>query len=238
MNLFMDHMESILNEGRLTDDTKLEVGDILTDLDRDNDTGRVIAIRDNGAVTVKWDDKDFRQVIIPAILKKMNLLVKKPSAFEKQKPDLTEKYERLTDAIKGEFSDLANQLSPENLACDGECSAAEANRRKKEILAQWKKLEQRIGMKVTEDMVYGWDDSVSKKGMNEEAITPAKAKKIIIDKLNELHLPYDKVTAKTIDFTDLARASMIFVKIHGWKPNPLMGELEKVAKENGFRVDA
>ena len=70
---------------------------------------------------------------------------------------LHEKYERLTDAIKGEFSDLANQLSPENLACDGMCSAAKANSRKKEILAQWKKLEQRIGMKVTEDMVYGWD---------------------------------------------------------------------------------
>lgn len=75
--------------------------------------------------------------------------------------------------------------------------------------------------------------------LNEKSsITPAAAKKIIVDKLNELKLPYEKVTAKTVGFTDLARDSMVFVTIHGWKPNPAMEELKKIAKENGFRVDA
>jgi hypothetical protein len=69
-----------------------------------------------------------------------------------------------------------------------------------------------------------------------DKITGHKAKKIISDKLAILGLPQYKLTAKTIDFTDLARESQLFVKINGWKPSPLWNDLKKVAKENGFMI--
>lgn len=47
-----------------------------------------------------------------------------------------------------------------------------------------------------------------------------------------------KVTARTIDFTDLARMSKVFVKVHGWRPDPSWAELEKIAKDCGFCVEA
>jgi hypothetical protein len=53
-----------------------------------------------------------------------------------------------------------------------------------------------------------------------------------------LGLPAYKLTAKTISFMDLARGSKLFVKIHNWKPSPLWDELQKVAKDNGFLIQA
>ena len=67
-------------------------------------------------------------------------------------------------------------------------------------------------------------------------MTNNEAKKIIAKKLSDLNLPTFKLTAKTIDFSDLARASKLFVKIHGWQPSPLWDNLQKVAKENGFLI--
>ena len=67
-------------------------------------------------------------------------------------------------------------------------------------------------------------------------MTNNEAKKIITKKLIDLNLPAYKLTAKTVDFSDLARASKLFVKIHGWKPSPLWNDLQKVAKENGFLI--
>ena len=64
-----------------------------------------------------------------------------------------------------------------------------------------------------------------------------KAKQIIADKLAELNLSYTKLTAKTVSFSDLARTGCIFVKIHGWKPNPAFSELKELAIANGFRVE-
>ncbi len=69
-------------------------------------------------------------------------------------------------------------------------------------------------------------------------MTPAQAKKIIAAELQARYLPYTKLTARTIDFSDLARASCIFVTIHGWQPNPQWEELRKVAVANGFRIEA
>jgi hypothetical protein len=69
-----------------------------------------------------------------------------------------------------------------------------------------------------------------------DKITGNKAKKIIADKLETLGLPQYKLTAKTIDFTDLARASKLFVKINGWKPSPLWSDLQETAKANGFLI--
>ena len=65
-----------------------------------------------------------------------------------------------------------------------------------------------------------------------------QAKLIIKSKLDELKLPYDRLTARSIDFTDLARDKCIFVKIHGWKPNPAWKELETLAINNNFRIES
>jgi hypothetical protein len=51
---------------------------------------------------------------------------------------------------------LAGKLSPENLYCDGECSQAEANRRYKQIMREWHKLEKKAGKKMTEDEAWAW----------------------------------------------------------------------------------
>ena len=46
------------------------------------------------------------------------------------------------------FSWLENRLSPENLACDGECSRAETNRRYRQCMKEWKALEKKYNVKV------------------------------------------------------------------------------------------
>ena len=62
----------------------------------------------------------------------------------------------LTPALKEEFQNLACRLSPENLACDGECAMAEWNRRRAQINREWKALEARAGRRVTEDETWKW----------------------------------------------------------------------------------
>ena len=69
-----------------------------------------------------------------------------------------------------------------------------------------------------------------------ETLTPAQAKKVVTDFLKSKGLN-NKVTAKTIGFQDLARASMVFVQVLDWSPNPsAASELEQLAKQKGFRV--
>lgn len=46
------------------------------------------------------------------------------------------------------FEELACELSPENLSCDGEASASDIKRRQKEIWACWSELETIYGKKV------------------------------------------------------------------------------------------
>lgn len=65
-----------------------------------------------------------------------------------------------------------------------------------------------------------------------------QAKKLVRQWLEERGLPYDKLTAKDVSFSDLARASEVFVRIHGWEPNPAWTELKNLARENGFYVEA
>jgi len=68
-------------------------------------------------------------------------------------------------------------------------------------------------------------------------MTPNKAKVIVRAFLQSKGLSFDKLTAKTVDFTDLGRDRVIFVKVWGWSPNPLASELSQVARDNGFRVE-
>jgi hypothetical protein len=62
----------------------------------------------------------------------------------------------ITREDKRRFLDLACQLSPENLCCDGEISMAQARRREWFVRDKWSKLEAMVGRKVSEDEVWNW----------------------------------------------------------------------------------
>ena len=57
------------------------------------------------------------------------------------------------DQIMQVFANLSGQLSPENLACDGECSRAEVGRRYRAIMTTWHEMERKLGRKMSEGEV-------------------------------------------------------------------------------------
>lgn len=61
---------------------------------------------------------------------------------------------------KARFLQLASDLSPENLHCDGEISRAAAERKRKTIMAEWRKLEAKAGQRIDEDDAYRFSDEV------------------------------------------------------------------------------
>lgn len=66
----------------------------------------------------------------------------------------------LTIRMKARFLSLANALSPENLHCDGEISNAQAMKRKRAIMKEWRELEVEAGRKVFDVQTYEWADEV------------------------------------------------------------------------------
>lgn len=75
--------------------------------------------------------------------------------------------------------------------------------------------------------------------MNHEmakTMTPTKAKKIMREFLDKQGLPYEKLTARTVNFSDLARCQRVFVYIHGWQPSPRWSDVKEYAALNGFCV--
>ncbi len=60
----------------------------------------------------------------------------------------------LTDELKRAFTSLACRLSPENLACDGECSRRDVQRRRRAILREWAALEKKAGRTVSESELW------------------------------------------------------------------------------------
>ena len=46
----------------------------------------------------------------------------------------------------------------------------------------------------------------------------------------------NKVSQKTVSFSDLARGSKVFVFIHNWIGNPFFTTLQKIGKDNNFIV--
>ena len=56
--------------------------------------------------------------------------------------------------IHTQFLDLACQLSPENLTCDGELPPAQVKRRQKILVSKWLKLEKQIGRSVSEEEIW------------------------------------------------------------------------------------
>jgi predicted transcriptional regulator len=61
---------------------------------------------------------------------------------------------KLDDEIYKKFMDLANDLSPENLACDGEASQDQIEKEYARIMKSWRSLEVIAGRKVTEDEIW------------------------------------------------------------------------------------
>ena len=71
---------------------------------------------------------------------------------------------KTVDEIMQVFVSLTCELSPENLACDGEASGAQIKSKLGEIHGTWKELETLLGRKVTEDQVYQYECQNEKKG--------------------------------------------------------------------------
>jgi hypothetical protein len=78
---------------------------------------------------------------------------------------------RSTIQIKARFVQLACDLSPENLHCDGEISRAAAERKRKEIMKEWRALETAFGGEVSEEDTYKWADEVRR---HENAVRAAE----------------------------------------------------------------
>ena len=55
------------------------------------------------------------------------------------------------------FSVLSNELSPENLHCDGEISRSAAMKKYRALMAEWKEVEKHLGSKISEDEVYAYE---------------------------------------------------------------------------------
>lgn len=69
---------------------------------------------------------------------------------------------------------------------------------------------------------------------------PNECKKTAAIILKGLDISYSKLTAKTIGFQDLARASCVFVTVHDIKFNSVntWGLAKATAKDHGFRLTA
>jgi hypothetical protein len=60
----------------------------------------------------------------------------------------------LSPEIQKKFLQLACDLSPENLTCDGELPRSRVNQKLRILKAAWKALEKQVGRQVTEDEVW------------------------------------------------------------------------------------
>jgi hypothetical protein len=61
---------------------------------------------------------------------------------------------KLPSDLKGQFIDLACQLSPENLHCDGEISPAQAKKKRDSLWKEWRRLEQIAARSVEESELF------------------------------------------------------------------------------------
>jgi hypothetical protein len=85
----------------------------------------------------------------------------------------------IPDDIHKQFESLANRLSPENLACDGEISRAQTHARYRQIMREWAVLERKVGRKVTQDeiehaMMQRWRSGMNREAVARELVAVAK----------------------------------------------------------------
>ena len=65
---------------------------------------------------------------------------------------------------------------------------------------------------------------------------PNEAKKIVSERIADAGLPEHKLTARTIGFSDLARARTVFVTVHNFEPHPAAQTI-KGERGQGFIVE-
>ena len=61
----------------------------------------------------------------------------------------------MTRELMAQFRSLVCAMSPENVWCDGEVSAATARRTMARLRREWRALEKKAGRKVSESEVWG-----------------------------------------------------------------------------------
>lgn len=66
--------------------------------------------------------------------------------------------------------------------------------------------------------------------------SPAEAKARVKALLEALGLPFEKLSAKSTSFSGFGYGTGLFVKIHGWKPNPALGAMEEAMKGSGIVI--
>lgn len=70
-------------------------------------------------------------------------------------------------------------------------------------------------------------------------MTTREAKRIVATFLKERGMPFSKLTAKSVDFSDLARDSCIFVTVHGGRLSGAgWADLRVLAKSHDFCVES
>lgn len=71
-------------------------------------------------------------------------------------------------------------------------------------------------------------------------VTPVEAKKLLKKYLEEKHIHFDKLTARTVGMSDLARGHPVFVKIWGWQiisGSVYIDGIKAFAREYGFLIE-
>ena len=72
-------------------------------------------------------------------------------------------------------------------------------------------------------------------------MTSREASKLIKQTCIEQKIPFAKVSAQTVSFSDLARGDRVFVTVFGWIQNDDSASryalLHNIARINGFSVD-
>ena len=74
-------------------------------------------------------------------------------------------------------------------------------------------------------------------------VTSSEAKKIIKTELDNRKIVYEKLTVKTIPWSNIIgdrignKTKMIFVEIHGLKQFESLNEIKRIAQNSEFRVN-
>ncbi len=69
-------------------------------------------------------------------------------------------------------------------------------------------------------------------------MTTNEAKKLLREYLTEFEIPFTKLTAKTVGFSDLARGDCVFVQVHGFSKWAEWVNVKCFAGHNGFCVES
>jgi len=123
----------------------------------------------------------------------------------------------LNEKVMERFFELTNNLSPENLSCDGELSQSQIHKRHTEIMTEWRQLENKIGMKVTEADAWEWYDHKKANELNALAVRKA-------DFFRPLHLNGKELTH--IIFYD--KNGMLLDSGHGWLEDERGRDIEQM----------